>query len=159
MAARLRAWLRSGSAGGALVEMALVMPIMFLILTSIFTFSIATNHKLTLTEADTIGGNLLAVQRGQPNPCANVQAAVAAAAPSLAASSISMTFVMNGVTTTGTAASGGVTCPGASGAANPTLITGDPASLTLTYPCSLIVYGKNMLPSCTLTSQITEIVQ
>jgi Flp pilus assembly protein TadG len=152
MAARLRAWLRSSSAGGALVEMALVMPIMFLILTGIFSFGIATNQKMELTEAVNVGGSLLAVSRGQPDPCSVVATAVDNAAPSLKSSNITFSFDLNGVTTSGTS------CPGTGGAANPNLVGNKNAELTLTYPCVLSVYGKNF-GTCTLTSQITEVVQ
>ena len=151
--ARIRRLAHSGSEGGALVEMALVMPVMFVILTGVFTFGSATTQKLQLTEAVNIGGRLLAVDRGDTNPCSTVAAAVDAAAPSLITANIGFSFDLNGVTTSGT------TCAGTGGLANPNLVSGKNAELTLTYPCTLSVYGYKVFSTCTLTSQITEIVQ
>ena len=36
---------------------------------------------------------------------------------------------------------------------------GAPAQVTATYPCNLSVYGISYAPGCTLTAQITEVVQ
>jgi hypothetical protein len=29
----------------------------------------------------------------------------------------------------------------------------------VTYPCTLLIYGKNLAPSCTLQAETTELVQ
>jgi len=151
VAARVLAWFRSAGEGGALVEMALVMPIMFAIFTGIFTLGMYSNQKLELTEAVSVGGRLLAVERGQNNPCSLVAAAMYAAAPNLSSTTMTITFDLNGVST-------GASCPGSGGAANPNLISGDNAEITATYPCNLNFYNRNM-GTCTLSSSITEIVQ
>ena len=156
LAARIRAFLSSGSEGGALIEMALSLPIVFLVLTGVFTFSVATNQKLEHAEAVNVGGARLAVDRGDTNPCSTVAGVIAAAAPGLKSSSISLTFTLGTASTSGTAASS--TCAGTGGAANANLVSGGTAEIVATYPCSLIVYGKNF-GTCSLSSQITEVVQ
>lgn len=44
--ATIRAFLRQNEAGGSLVELAVSLPILLLIMTGIFSFSIALNQKL-----------------------------------------------------------------------------------------------------------------
>lgn len=142
--------------GGAVAEVALTLPLILLVMTGIFSFSIALYQKMQLVEAVGVGGAFLAVDRGDSDPCSATAAKVAAAAPGLTASSISLTFILNGVSTTGTGSSS--TCPGASGQANPNLISGDSAQIQALYPCSITIYGFT-IPNCQLGTQITEIVQ
>jgi len=157
----LRRWreARSGTAadeGGALVEMAVTLPVLLLIVTGIFTFGLALNNYLELTDAVGISARLLAISRGQTtDPCSTTTAAFYKAAPYLKAANLSFTFVLNGTTYTGTSCSSGSTTTGAAG----NLVQGQPAQITVTYPCNLAVYGKNYAPSCTLTAQTTELVQ
>jgi hypothetical protein len=80
---------------------------------------------------------------------------VYAAAPLLASSKLSFTFVLNGTTYTGASCSSGSSTTGAAG----NLVQGNNAVLTVSYPCSLGVYGANYAPSCSLQAQMTELVQ
>ena len=151
VSARVRTVFRSDSEGGALVEVAATLPILLLIMTGIFSFSVALNRKMELSQATGTGGRVLAVARGQNDPCLTAATAMYAAAPGLSQSEISLTFVLGGVST-------GATCPGVAGTANLNLTPGGNANVTASYPCNLNVYG-HAFGSCTLTSQITEIVQ
>jgi hypothetical protein len=109
-----------------------------------------------LTEATSIGARTLAISRGATtDPCATASSAVIAAAPLLAPASLSFTFVLNGASYTGTSCSSGSSTTGA--AAN--LVQGANAIVTVTYPCSLIVYGANYAPHCSLQAQMTELIQ
>ncbi len=148
---RIRKFLGSGSQGGALVEMALAFPLIMIMLTGIFSFSTAFYQKLLLAEAVSAGGRFLAVDRGDTDPCATTAAKIYAAAPTLNSTKISLTFNLNGTST-------GATCPGPSNGINTNLVTGGTAEVTASYPCALSVYGREYA-SCTLTSQITEVVQ
>jgi len=151
---RLRNLLRGENEGGALVEMAVTLPVVMIIMTGIFSFSIALYQKLQLAEAVSVGGRFLAVDRGDTDPCASTTAKIVAAAPGLTAANITLTYTLNG-TSQGT---GTTSCPGKSGAANAYMISGDYAQITATYPCSLTVYGAKY-SSCSLGTQITEVVQ
>ena len=75
---RVRARLHFGDEkGGALVEFALVLPVLLLVVTAITTFGIALNNYLQLTEAVGIGGQVLSVSRGNTtDPCNIVSSAV-----------------------------------------------------------------------------------
>ena len=79
-----------GETGGAMVEMALVMPVMLCLITGIFSVSMALYQKLQLAEAMSSAGRVLAADRGATDPCADTVAAVDAAAPGLATSSIGL---------------------------------------------------------------------
>lgn len=151
---QLRAWLRE-ERGQSALEFALTAPVLLLIVTGITTFGIAMNNYLSLTEATNVGARQLAITRGQgSDPCSLAAATVAAAAPSLkntgsSTTGFGFTFVIAGTTYT----SNPPTCSSA------TLTQGAPVIVTVTYPCSLKVYGRNLAPTCYLTAQTTEVLQ
>ncbi len=141
---------RSDERGSSVVEMALCLPILLTIVTGIATFGIALNHYIMLTNAVEIGARQLAISRGQvTDPCSTISTTIGNASPLLSSSSISYTFVINGTSYSGT------TCT--AGAAQ--LIQGVAAQVQATYPCTLLIYGKNLASSCTLQAQTTELVQ
>jgi Flp pilus assembly protein TadG len=145
--------------GGAMVEMALTLPIVLCLLTAIYWFSLALYQKLELAEAVSVGGRFLAVDRGDTNPCTSTTAKILAAAPGLTTSSLSITYTLNG-TATGPAAS--PSCAGASGAANANMVAGGTAEIQATYPCTLIffpVFTTTFNTTCKLHSTLTEVVQ
>jgi len=134
--------------GGSTIELVLVMPILMLILTGVTTYGLTLHNLLVLTNAVNTGAQLLAFSRGQTtDPCATASSAITSAAPSLG-TGLSLTFVINGSSYSGT------TCT--AGAAN--MSQGTSAEVTATYPCTLILYG--VVPSaCSLKAQITEVIQ
>jgi Flp pilus assembly protein TadG len=142
--------------GQAMVEMALVLPVLLLVVTGILTFGLAFNNYLLLTEATSVGARTLAISRGETtDPCATAASAVYAAAPLLVPANLSFTFVLNGTAYNGASCSSGSSTTGAAG----NLKQGSYASVTVAYPCSLAVYGTNYAPTCSLQSQISELVQ
>jgi Flp pilus assembly protein TadG len=147
-----------GEEGGALVEMAIVLPVLMLIVTGIFAFGITLNNYVQLTNATSVGARLLAISRlNTLDPCGDTVAAIRHAAPSLTPSLLQFSFVLNTTAypSNTTSCSSSSTTTGA--AAN--LIQGDPVTVTVTYPCSLGVYGKNLVPGCALSAQVTELEQ
>lgn len=146
--------------GQALVEFALVLPVLLLVVTGITTFGIALNNYLQLTEAVGIGGQALSVSRGNTtDPCNTVSSAVEGAS-SLTSSSLSFTTKIYTSSSSSTSYSG-ASCSSTStttGAAG-NLTQGQAAVVTVTYPCSLAVYNFNIAPTCNLTAQVTEIIQ
>jgi Flp pilus assembly protein TadG len=142
--------------GSAVIEVAFCLPLLMLVMTGIFAFGVAISNYMILTNAVAIGGQAVAVSRGTTtgaNPCNTAYLAVAGASPLLSPASMSFTLVLNGSSFSGTGSA--FSC--ASGSAD--VIQSKTATLTATYPCSLGVYGKNLVPGCTLTSQIAEIIQ
>ena len=154
MLVRLRSLLVCGEHGGALVEMAVSLPIMLVMLTGIFSFSIALYQKLQLSEAISNGGRFLATERGDIDPCQKTTNAIYSAAPGLSQSNISLTYTIG----TQSYTAGTTSCPGTGGVANPNMTAGGTATISATYPCSLSVYGMKFA-SCNMSSQITEVVQ
>jgi Flp pilus assembly protein TadG len=148
--------LRTSDDGGSLVEFALVLPVLLLLVTGMFSFGIAINNYLTLTNAVGIGARFLAVDRGLSlDPCAATVAAVEGTVFGLNPASLSFTFVINGTTYPGLSCISTSLTSGAPG----NMVQGTPAQVTVTYPCSLGVYGTNYVPGCTLTAQTTELIQ
>lgn len=148
--------LRTNIEGGALVESALVLPILLLIVTGIFTFGTALNNYMELTDAVGSGARQLAISRGYTlDPCATVVTAVHNAAPSLAQADMTFSFSLNGTAYTGTSCSSTNTTSGAPA----DLVQGQPAQVTVTYPCKLPVFGLTSGPACSVKAQTTELVQ
>lgn len=142
---------RSDETGSSLVELAVCIPILLMIVTGMMSFGIALNNYVMLTNAVEIGGRQLAILRGQTtDPCSTVSSTISSASPLLTSANLTYNFTING-----TAYSNKTTCT--AGAA--LLQQGTAASVQVTYPCSLLIYGKNLAPSCTLTAQTTELVQ
>jgi Flp pilus assembly protein TadG len=165
-AERRRRGLRTGSdEGQSVLEFALCVPVLLLIVTGITTFGIALNNYLTMTNAISTSAQLVSVNRSNTtDPCSLAATAFASAAPNLNSTNLKFSFVLNGTAypssgtysgSTGSTCSSSSTTTGAAG----NLVAGQPAKVTVSYPCNLTVYGHNYLPSCNLVVQTTEIVQ
>lgn len=147
MGGRNRAALARSEEGGALVEMALTVPVLLGVLTAIASFGVAFSNQLTLTQGVGSAGQYLAqIRTSTTNPCADVFSALKNAAPTLTPASISLTVTMNGSANTGTSCSGKQT----------QLVQGAPVSVYATYPCKLSIYGVDFAGSCQLTAKVTE---
>jgi Flp pilus assembly protein TadG len=159
--ARFRRRARS-ERGSSLVEFALVLPLLMVVATGIFTFGVALNQYLTLTNATTIGAQLLAVSRGNSStPCTNAINAIYSASPGLARASLNFTFTFtNGSTNIGNFSTAATCDTAAAGTSSP-FVQGASVQLFATYnACSLAGYGFNFTPTgCSFTANITEIIQ
>ena len=149
-----RRGLISDERGGALVEMAVTLPILLMMLTGIFSFSMALYQKLQLAEALSSGGRVIAAERGDNDPCQIATSAIYSSAPGLKSSDITLTYTIGGVNY----GSGVTSCPGSGNTANTDMVAGGVARIEASYPCSLSIYGRS-IASCTLATQITENVQ
>jgi Flp pilus assembly protein TadG len=145
----IRARLRSGNEDGqALIELALSVPMLLLLVTAIVSFGIVLNSYLDLTNATNASAQALSISRGQTSdPCATTVSAFESAAPTLNTSSLGFTIALNGVNV------GGTSCPTA------TLVEGQPAQVTVTYPCNFSFIYNFAPPSCTLKALTTEAIQ
>ena len=142
-----RVWARAGSeSGSALVEAAMVLPILLVVVLGIGRFGITFNNYIIVTDAVRAGGRQLALSRGLANPCLAAKNRVLSAATSLAPASLTITTVVNSTSYAGT-------CNAA------VMTVGSDATVTATYPCDLAVFGINYAPGCTLTSTVTERVE
>ena len=154
--------------GGSLVEFALVLPFFLLLMTGIFSFGIAINSYMELTEATSLGAQQLAISRGNTSdPCTTAASSIVSAAPYLTASKVnfSITFTPQGGSAVGPFTGTGSSQAGSETSGKTTvscdtisLSQGETAQVTTTYPCTLTAFGYNF-GGCTLDAQVTEIVQ
>jgi Flp pilus assembly protein TadG len=169
-----RIW-NSDSRASAIVEMAVVLPLMLLLITGMMSMGIVLNNYLVLAHASDIGARYLALNQGQftntatGNPCAMAAQQIQAAALAIPASSISYSF---GITTAppsptttwyggaGTGSGGfsgttGASC-GATGSTN--LQSGGTVTVAIQYPVTpIIIFWAHH--TINLTASTTEIVQ
>jgi len=134
--------------GTAALEFALVAPILFITVFGTFQFGITLNNYVMLTSATQSAARQLALSRGGTTPRSDAVNQLIASAANLKGS-ITVTTAINGTSCTTDA-----TCQTAMATAQ-----GQPAMLTASYPCNLVIYGHNYLPGCTLTSQTTERIE
>ena len=137
--------------GNAILEFALVMPLMVLLITVICQLGVLFNQQISLTHAATIGAQTLMQDRLSPSndPCLDTFNAIKDAAPTLNSSSIVVTLTMNNNTPiTNT------TCPGK----QTQLVQGGPVTVQVTYPyaISLIGYQVSSLSGTMVSGAITE---
>jgi Flp pilus assembly protein TadG len=147
---RLRALL-DDRRGAAAVEFGLLAPVLFLLLMGIVQFSITFNNYIELTEAVRTGGRNFSISRttASATPYSSTVSAIQNSAGNLTAASITVTASVNGVA-----------CSTDSGCASAlSTAAGQPSVVSATYPCNLTVMGFNYLPSCTLSSQTSDLVE
>jgi Flp pilus assembly protein TadG len=120
--------------GQALVEFALIAPILLLILFGIVQFGIAYMHSMALTDAVRIGARKASVSRSSADPTSATQAAVLGAANDLDQSTLAGRISVN--TSAGWTQGGSVT-------------------VTATYPYSINILGI-VVASGDLHSATTE---
>ena len=129
-----------GEGGQALVEFALVAPILLMVLTAVFSLGIAINQYEILTNAVSDGARAFALSRGQSTPalassdkCAFAAQTIDDAATSLQTSNL--TFSMTYTQADGTAKTYSNTCAGIS------LSTNDTIEILATYPVEPLIFG------------------
>ncbi len=148
--------------GSALVEFAVVLPLLMTLVLGIVTFGTAFGTYQTLTNAAAAGAQALAVARGQTSdPCITASGPVFTLAHYLNQANIKFTITVAPQT-----GQTGTTYNFASGTASPSctanstnLLQNDNVTVKLTYPCQLSIYGVNFAPSCTMTAQTWEVIQ
>jgi len=138
-----------GEEGNAMIETALVLPMLLGIITAIFGFGIGYNNQLTLTSAVGSSAQRLQLLRNTTtDPCLDAFTAITSAAPGLNSSKITMTYSFNGTAVTPVQNS----CSGE----QTLLVSGQPVTVTAKYPCAPPVYGATLSSSCQLSATVTE---
>ena len=146
-AARLDPMLSLRERGQALLEFALGVPLLLALITGMVMFGVAFNNELTLTYATNTAAQLLSISRGQTtNPCQTTANAFYSAAPYLTASNLTFTIVLGG------SSYSGASCSSAQ------LVASETAQLTVTYPCSLGIFGFG-ITNFNLTAKTTTLIQ
>jgi Flp pilus assembly protein TadG len=153
----MRTILQAGEQGSALIEFALILPMLLMLTTGLLVFGVAMNNYLQLTHAVNVAARTVSLyghDAGTANniadPCATASTAVMNAAPSL--NSSNMTFSYSFGTTTASTTS----CTSAASS----LTSGSNVTVTATYPLNLSVYGKVFSQNnAVLQASATELVQ
>lgn len=120
--------------GQAMVEFALVLPVLLLILFGIIQFGIAYNHYLTVTDAARVGARKAAVSRMSPDPVGSAVQAARDSAKDLDQSQL------------GVSVTAGSWSPGAD------------VAVHVTYPYAINILGI-VVKSGTLSSTTTERIE
>ena len=146
--------------GQALVEFALVLPVLMLIVLGIIKGGALYNNYLQLTDAVRTGARQLAIERGQTSPCGDAANEAISSAGGLTPASISISMTENPEATGDPVGATYSTTgpPMGTGACPFTLVSGSAATLTATYPCDLGLLGISFSP-CTLSATATERVE
>jgi hypothetical protein len=145
-----------GERGAQLVEFALTVPIALIVLTGLLSFGVYLNKSLELTNSTSLAGQYLAINRGTTaaaDPCALFVSAFQNVSPYEAPATSSYSFVLTNATYTGSYT--GTSCTSLAVG----MTQGASATIKVTYPCTLGIYGVQLAPGCLLTSQVTEIIQ
>jgi Flp pilus assembly protein TadG len=140
-----------GEEGNALVEFAVVMPVVLLVMTGLFSISIVLYEKLELAQAVSSGARYLSMDRGDNDPCASTASKIYSAAPTLSQSKMTLSFNLNGT------AYSTATCSGTT-----SMQSGGTATVTAKYSCFYNVYnykGIVNLGTCSITESSTQVVQ
>jgi Flp pilus assembly protein TadG len=122
--------------GQALVEFALVVPVLLMLVTAILQFGLLFNKYITLTDAARSGARALALGRGLSDPCdlAVTQTVASAVGISLTASQVTTTLASPDSCGTGS-------YPSRTGGNE---VQGDEATVTATQPYSVSVFGLTL---------------
>ena len=154
--------LRHGDAGQALVEFGLVVPVLLVVLTGIFSFAIILTQYEVLTDAVGAGARALALGRGQTtpalaasDPCAYAISILDAAAPNLRASSLTfaITYTDNSGSTP-VVSNYTTSCTDRTGK---NMHTYDQVQIQATYPVTPIIF-KWATQSMNMSFSTTEMV-
>lgn len=136
-----------GNTGTAALEFAILVPVLVLLIFGGIQFGITLNHYSTLTSATRDGAREFAVSRGNSTPMTDTVNQIYNSAPNLNHSDLTVALAVDGK-----ACTSDQDCSAA-------LVSGAPATVTVTYPCSLTVGGINFAPGCSLKSETTERVE
>jgi Flp pilus assembly protein TadG len=148
--------------GQSLVEFALVLPMLLMVLMGIFSVGMFVQNYQQLTYVENQG--LITLQQlpdttAASDPCGAVSTAILGAAAHLTTTGsnglqVSLKFNTEGVSypASGTSSATGFSC----GAGSAYVYDGQSVTITVTYPCTLSVYGVNFTHSCMLNETETE---
>jgi Flp pilus assembly protein TadG len=151
--------LARSESGQAVVEFALILPILMLVIVGIFKFGVSFNNYLSLTDAVRSGARQLSLERGQggsdPNvPCQDTVARVTSAAGGLDLPALTITVEPDANDLDPTHKYVVVGSSPATGICT-ALTAGNPAKVTATYPCDAEILGIDFAPGCQLTATAT----
>jgi Flp pilus assembly protein TadG len=170
-----RIW-NSDSRASAIVEMAVVLPLMLLLITGMMSMGVVLNNYLLLAHASDVGARYLAINQGNftanatQNPCIMAATQIQNAAVAIPASSLSyaitITPTAGGTATTFTSLNGtgsyasasGCGATGTTGGVGAMGIGGGTVTVSVSYPVTpIVIFWAHHTINMTATT--TEIIQ
>ena len=156
--AHLAQLLVSEEEGASLVEFAIVSSMLLLpLITFIMSFGSFMTNQMQLINAVDVGARTVSVNGGMTlDPCSIASSAIIAAAPNINSSQLTFSYSFNGAPYSGkTCASTSLTTGSAANLAG-----GTTATVTASYPCNLMIFGRTVTPSgCVIKASTSEMVQ
>jgi Flp pilus assembly protein TadG len=161
LTARLRALVASESSGQALLEFALISPLILMLALGLCVFGIGLEEQLTLTNATELAAQQVAISRSSVSSsntvCEIAESTFVNAAPSMDSTKLTFTLTLSGQgaipTTTGASS-----FTSAKNCSSDTLVENQTVTLTVSYPytASFINFGTK---SYTLSSTIEQVIE
>ena len=132
--------------GQALVEFALVLPVLLMVATGITSFGLTFYRYITLTDAVRAGARELSLGRGAPTPCDQARTETVNSAIDINLKPSQVTLLVSGTT-----------------CANPgtgtSWIQGNQVTVTASVPYSISIFGVISVKNGTLTAQATDAIE
>ena len=140
--------------------MAIALPVMMLLVTAMVSFGLMLSSYLVVSHAVDVGARNLALSRGaSTNPCSDAVTVIQNAAPTLTSSSLSYTFKIGSDSFTGS--STGFSGTGSSSCSQlgvSDMVAGDTATVTVSFPMQLMIYGWSPT-TLNVTASTSEVIQ
>lgn len=147
------------SEGQAMVEFALLSPLVLLLCVGMCVFGLGLKQYMDLCNATAIGAQQLATSGQLSDPCQYVYTTVTDAAPGLTAANLTFTITVNGTAYVTGASGSSVTCSGeASSFQQAQESANENATITVTYPftASFIGFTKQ---TYTMSDTVEEVIE
>jgi hypothetical protein len=146
--------------GGALVEMAIALPVMLLIVTAIVSFGMLLSGYQTISHAVDVGARNLALSRGEStNPCADAVTVIQHSAPTFTTTDLTYTFKIGSDTFSGSSTGfSGSSSTDCSVLGVSDMVAGETASVSVSYPFQLMIYGWSA-KTMNVTAIASEVIQ
>ncbi len=147
--------------GGALVEFAVVLPMMMVLITGMFSFGVVLNNYMVLTTSIGNGSRALALSRGQTtpalaasDPCAYAVQVAQSSGPALNPKGMSFNISWTTINSGGTSVTTKYTnsCPGLS------LNQGDTVQMSGSYAVNMLIFGVKP-GALNMTATAAELVE
>lgn len=137
--------------GQALVEFAVILPVLLMLLTGIIQFGLAYNKYITLTDAAQSGAQTLALGRGLSDPCDPAVAQTVQSANTIGLTSAQVTTSFGSSTDT----CGTGSYPSRTGGNE---VPNDQATVTATIPYTFALFGLS-LGTLNLTASASDAIE
>ena len=146
--------------GAVLVEFTILSPVLLLMLLGVLQFGLLYYYRISVTTAAVVGARMLSISRSDTTPYSDTVAAIQNASSNLKASDLTITLA----TYSGTAwitCNTNTSCSTLIGTAYGSATGTQPARVTVSYPCPILIPTSwvNLSGICPMTSTVTVRVQ